>query len=68
VKRYVTIVSLIIVIVIVIIVIFSIRIKKHLIEQHETLARACDFIYIYKIILYMHIKFKLTHTLGGPQK
>ena len=42
----VIIINIIIVIITIIIIIFTIRVKKHLIEQHETVARTCESVNI----------------------
>jgi len=37
---------IVIIIITIIIIIFTIRVKKHLIEQHETVARTCESVNI----------------------
>lgn len=74
VKRYVIIVTLIVIIisvisiVTIIIVSFTIRVKKHLIEQHETLACARARICQYIIYIYIYLYKIRIHTLGKNER
>lgn len=58
------IIIIVIIIVTIIIVIFIIRVKKHLIEQHETVARTCESvnIYVYKIRIHTRRTAKMNEV------